>query len=102
MSKFKFTPGPWGDFNDDSDMQPIAFVGTSSIDNKTYQIGQRHTQIHEGDAKHNAKLISCAPEMLEALIEIGKENTSYMDRHEKCRRLAEKASGLTWEEINGN
>lgn len=47
----------------------------------------------------NARLIATAPEMLEALIVIGLENTNYETRHQACRDLVEKATGKTWEEI---
>jgi hypothetical protein len=109
MSKFKFTPGPWESFNDDSDHQPVCFVGESNIDNKGYEVGQRHTQMHEGDSKYDAKLISCAPEMLEALIQIiiflkniGLKNEKINDICLKDYiELIEKATGMKWEEITG-
>lgn len=118
-NKFKFTPGPWESFNDDSDHQPVCFVGESNIDNKGYEVGQRHTQMHEGDAMYDSKLISAAPEMLEALIESDKmiqeiidyiheklfiamdvtKLRKWMEKSYKHQKLIEKATGMKWDDI---
>lgn len=49
--------------------------------------------------KADGLLFFNAPEMLEALINVGLENTDYTERHNKCREAAEKATGKSWEEI---
>jgi hypothetical protein len=37
--------------------------------------------------------------LVEALIIMGKENTSYQQRHDNCRKLIEKIKGKPWSEI---
>lgn len=74
------TPGPWSVFIGESgdDYQMIAMFGLDH-DGNTYVIGQDHTQMHDGTAKHDATLASAAPEMLEVLEKIiyGDPDDSY-------------------------
>ena len=100
--KYDFTPGPWEIFNDNADMQAVAWIGCSNIDGKDYQVGQRHTQIHGGDAIGDARLISCAPEMVEILIQTVKDYKETGWGHSvammmKWIDIIEKATGEKWE-----
>lgn len=55
-------------------------------------------QTHDRQDK-DARLIAAAPEMLEALVIMGMENTNYEKRHQNCRDIVEKVTGRTWAEV---
>ena len=122
-NSFGFTPGPWKVSNDPLLGQLTATIGTSMIDNKDYFVMQDHTQMHDGDAIGDAKLISCAPEMLDALIQLVKYSEIDFNKKEKCLfeckksidchfcinyqitnsiEIIEKATGKQWEDILEN
>jgi hypothetical protein len=64
MSDTKHTAGPWfinGPFDDKSD-----FFIRATIDGENFDLANLGCD-ETGNAKANARLISCAPEMLEAL-----------------------------------
>jgi hypothetical protein len=86
-----YTPGPW----------KTVKCKCGSPYCKKYGIDKlyiEHSVLDEGDAR----LIAAAPEMLEALIGIydsrGEADKLYI-KADRLRRLIEKATGKTWEEI---
>lgn len=89
IEKLGITNGPWETYNDVRHNAPFSVI-----------IGKDGCGLSVNiENKKNSRLIASAPEMLEALIMMGMENTSYQKRHDKCREIAEKATGKTWKEI---
>lgn len=84
IEKLGITPGPWTAEDTKRD-------GSTLINAGDYNVCACDIQ--------EAHIIAAAPQMLEALIEMGMENTDYTSRHDRCRKAIESATGKSWEEI---
>jgi len=102
MSNLNHTPGPWSSFNDKNGFT-IDFS-----DSKVYKvICQRNEMVNFKEQSANARLISCAPEMLDLSIQIynylDPEQSHNMINDEIFRErlglIIEKATGLKIEEV---
>jgi len=94
MKKLKHTRGPWKVAYQDKN---IVVMPEKANKKGT---GNQYCECAGGNHDNNARLISCAPEMLEALIFMIKHN---QDLCEDCRidavKLIEKATGMKIEEV---
>jgi len=107
-NRFDFTEGEWiiNEFEvfpiEKLDIDDCVEITTKIIDHTSITIGHVY--------RHNAQLISCAPEMLNALIEIIKDYAETVEleenkdiyEEEKIKNhinLIEKATGKKWSEI---
>ena len=93
MTKFKYTPGPWEAVlcNDDADstyIEPIDFCFDRDYDFFSTDLMPENEQqeIHA-----NARLLSCAPEMVETMIEVIKIN-----RHRALDRYGDREIAMEW------
>lgn len=104
MSEHKHTKGPWAVFNDHPDeltakslsyIRPVDSAGLYSMDIASIY------GCTEPEQHHNAKLIAAAPELLEALIDLGDWLAYGLNKaagaeptaedHAACERVAAKA-----------
>lgn len=115
MSKFKFIPGPykgdefgcyvWAPAKTGGDCMIAQIRGWGYLTGKdSGALGLSHEEAEEIQ-KANQRLLSASPEMLDLLIEMGKfGEDQYPDDPDtglfgSARKLAEKATGLSWEKI---
>lgn len=105
----KHTPGPWA-VAEDMGWEPdrtinyeitIVDCGGSEIRHIHEALAGKPTDKRE-QVEANARLIAAAPEMLDALINVydnrGEADKLYIVA-DRLRPIIEKATGLTWEEI---
>lgn len=103
MDKLKHTPGPWAvDYN--GTIGHIKTLCNPEEHTKTvikYRYNLCEEILTEEEIQANARLIAAAPEMLEALVDV---YGLYL-RHDICcdneniKRIIEKATGLSIEEV---
>jgi hypothetical protein len=82
LVKMNYTPGPW-EVSKDKERSNLIIMPELSVSG----IGQKYVAVGGGNIEANAKLISAAPELLEALIEIIKY--SFLEAREE--NMAKKA-----------
>jgi hypothetical protein len=110
MKKLNYTPGPWnvsGYTDEDTDLSVYADAKRIDTDGRVFQadwIADLCTENTCGGfvtTESNARLISAAPEMLEALIDLYDDwkNIDHIDPDAMIKPLIERATGYTWEEL---
>ncbi len=89
MSKHKFTPGPWHDYQ---------YMLASAIEDanarKICDMSESDFSLDEDEA--NARLIAVAPEMykeMERLSALFRKNAIYLDEREKIENILRKVRG---------
>jgi hypothetical protein len=114
MKKLNYTPGPWnvsGYTDEDTDLSVYADAKRIDTDGRVFQadwIADLCTENTCGGfvtTESNARLISAAPEMLEALINTATAMENWINSEEARFPVSEildaiqKATGYTWEEL---
>lgn len=101
--EFNFTKGPWSlEYDEFDDIWCVCHERTECSETTVCNF------VNDDEEKANARLISCAPDMLMALIENTKHQIGMTvvgsDTWHLCMeniKIIEKATGKSWSEING-
>jgi len=101
MSEFKGTKGKWS-FSSQKGTKNHCFVAQVWSDKQEYYLATINTTEHEYEANANAKLIACAPEILEILknilentdkmVQDGKPTEAYYQLMNKAEQIVKKAT----------
>jgi len=98
MSEFKGTKGKWTRYlsslmGSDKIVSHSVYVGTKRIA-LCYNLFEtdKSKNVEEKEAEANAKLIACAPEMLDMLIELNNFCNMKIEDHNKLEQLIKKAT----------
>jgi len=99
MNQLKHTPGPWKTYKTEEVETHLDIV----IESELWTLGWLYSESKNAEA--NARLISCAPEMLEQLIDLYKmmgklsPDIATDTLYHNTGNIIEKATGLTIDKV---